>query len=117
MKIGSIMIIIGCILAFWGLLPLFLYGNLIWNIQFIVGGILWIIIGVFINKGIANKNYFMAIFSLITLWGLLLLYIFIFRTNEYSEFTNIFNLQIGLLILQIITFGGVYIYRLKKGNL
>ena len=91
MKKGPIiMIIIGCICVVLGLLPLFLYAELISNGFFMLGGILLIIIGIFRNKGYFNKNYFMAIFSVIALWGLMLLYIFLFRTNEYLESTNIF---------------------------
>ncbi|OPY28440.1 MAG: hypothetical protein A4E27_00345 [Methanobacterium sp. PtaU1.Bin242] len=118
MKKGSIiMIMLGCICVVLGLLPLFLYSELISNRFFMLGGMLLIIIGIFRNKGYFNKNYFMAIFSVIALWGLMLLYIFLFRTNEYLESKNIFYLQIGLFVLLIITFGGPYIRRLKKGNL
>ena len=118
MKTGSIItIIVGCIFAIIGLFPLFLYGELISNMAVMLGGILLIIIGIFRNKGYFNKNYFMAIFSVIVLWGLMLLYIFLFRTSEYLEWKNIFYLQIGLFVLLIIIFGGPYIRRLKKGNL
>jgi len=82
-----------------------------------LGGILLIIIGIFRNKGYFNKNYFMAIFSVIVLWGLMLLYIFLFRTSEYLELTNIFYFQMVLFILLVIFFGRAYILRLKKGNL
>jgi len=64
-----------------------------------------------------NKNYFMAIFSVITLWGLMLLYIFLFKTNEYLESTNMFYYLTALFILLVIFFGRAYILRLKKGNL
>jgi hypothetical protein len=118
MKTGSIItIIVGCIFAIIGLFPLFLYGELISNMAVMLGGILLIIIGIFRNKGYFNKNYFMAIFSVIVLWGLMLLYIFLFRTSEYLESTNIFYFQMVLFILLVIFFGRAYILRLKKGNL
>ncbi|AXV40180.1 MAG: hypothetical protein CIT02_07560 [Methanobacterium sp. BAmetb5] len=117
MKKGSIMIILGFICVVLGLLPLFLYSELISNRFFMLGGILLIIIGIFRNKGYFNKNYFMAIFSVIALWGLMLLYIYLFRTSEYLESTNIFYFQMILFILLIIFVGRAYILRLKKGNL
>ncbi len=118
MKTGSMIeIIIGSIFAVFGLLPLFLYGELISNMAIMLGGILLIIIGIFRNKGYFNKNYFMAIFSVIALWGLMLLYIYLFRTNEYLESMNIFYFQMLLFILLVIFFGRAYILRLKKGDL
>lgn len=117
MKTGSIMIIMGCICVVLGLLPLFLYPELISNKFFMLGGILLIIIGIFRNKGYFNKNYFMAIFSVIALGGLMLLYIFLFRTSEYLESTNIFYFQMLLFILLVIFFGRAYILRLKKDDL
>lgn len=117
MKKGSLMIILGCICVVLGLLPLFLYVELISNRFFMLGGILLIILGIFRNKGYFNKNFFMAIFSVIALWGLMLLYIFLFRTNEYLESTNIFYFQMVLFILLIFFVGRAYIRRLKKGNL
>ena len=116
MKTGSIMIIMGCICLVLGLFPLFLYPELISNRFFMLGAILLIIIGIFRNKGYFNKNYFMAIFSVIALWGLMLLYIFLFRTNEYLRDTNIFYILIGLFILLIIFFGRYYIRRYKELN-
>lgn len=106
----------GCICVVIGLLPLFLHSNLVSNRFLVLGGILLIIFGVFYNKGYYTKN-FRAMFSVIALWGLILLYIFLFRTNEYLKWTNTFYILIGLFILLIITFAGVYIRRLKKGNL
>jgi len=117
LKTGSMIMILGCIFTVSGLLSLLLGMELIWNMGYILGGILWIIIGIFRNKGYFNKNYFMAIFSIIALWGLMLLYIFLFRTNEYLESTNIFYFQMVLFILLVIFFGRAYILRLKKGNL
>ncbi|WP_281774675.1 hypothetical protein [Methanobacterium formicicum] len=117
MRTGSIVIIIaGCIFAVIESIRVF-YGALLPSLFNILGGILLIIVGVFHNKGYFNKNFFMAIFSIIALWGLMLLYIFLFRTNEYLEWKNIFYLQIGLFVLLIIIFGGPYLRRLKKGNL
>lgn len=117
MKTVSIVIIIaGCIFAVIESIRVF-YGVFLPSLFNILGGILLIIVGVFHNKGYYNKNFFMAIFSVIALWGLTLMYIFLFKTNEYLESTNIFYLQIGLFILLIIIFGGPYIRRLKKGNL
>ena len=117
MRTGSIVIIIaGCIFAVIESIRVF-YGALLPSLFNILVGILLIIIGLFHNKGYFNKNFFMAIFSVIALWGLMLLYIFLFRTNEYLEWKNIFYLQIGLFVLLIIIFGGPYIRRLKKGNL
>lgn len=117
MKIGSIMIIMGCILVVIGLFPLFLFGVLISGMAVMLGAILLIIIGIFKNKGYFNKTFFMAIFSVIALWGLMLLYIFLFRTNEYLESINIFYYNMVLFILLVIFFGRTYILRLKKGNL
>ena len=117
MKTSSIMIIIfGCILIVIGW-PFFLYGELLPDIFAILVGILLIIVGVFRNKGYFNKNYYMAIFTVIALWGLILIYIFLFRTSEYLESTNIFYFQMVLFILLVIFFGRAYILRLKKGNL
>ena len=118
MKTGSIiMIIMGCICVVIGLLPLFLHVNLISNWFFMLGGIILIIFGVFYDKGYYNKNFFRAMFSVIALWGLMLLYIFLFRTNEYLEMTDTFYYHMLLFILLVVFFGGVYIRRLKKGNL
>ncbi|CEA13605.1 hypothetical protein [Methanobacterium formicicum] len=117
MKTGSIVIIIaGCIFAVIESIRVF-YGAFLPALFNILVGTLLIIIGVFHNKGCYNKNFFMAIFSVIALWGLMLLYIFLFRTSEYLEWKNIFYLLIGLFVLLIITFGGPYIRRLKKGDL
>lgn len=113
MKFGSLISIIGFICIIMGLVP---YG-VSPNLFLLLTGILCIITGVFRNKGYFNKNYFMAIFSVIALWGLMLLYIFLFRTNEYLESTNIFYFQMVLFILLVIFFGRAYILRLKKGNL
>ena len=98
-------------------LTLFLYAELLPYMFVMLVGILWIIIGVFKNKGYSNKNYFMAIFSLIAIWGLMLLYIFLFKTNEYLRHTNMFYIFTGLFIFLIILFSWSYIHRLKKGNL
>ena len=111
------MIIVGCICVVMGLLPLFLYVNLISNRFLVLGGILWIIIGVFYNKGYYNKNFFMAVFSVIVLWGLMLLYIFLFRTNEYLESMDTFYFQMGFIINLVVLFGGDDCRRIKKGNL
>lgn len=117
MKTGSKLIIFGCIAIVMGL-PLFLlYGELLPDIFVMLGGMFLIIIGVFRNKGYYNKNYYMAIFSVIALWGLMLLYIFLFKTNEYLMNTNTFYIQIGLFILLMISFGGAYIRRRKKLDL
>ncbi|SCG86855.1 LPXTG cell wall anchor domain-containing protein [Methanobacterium congolense] len=117
MKTGSMMIIIGCISIVMGLPSFLLYGELSPDIFLILGGILLIIIGVFRNKGYFNKNYYMAIFSVIALWGLTLLYIFLFRTNEYLGDTDFFYILVGLFILLMISFGGAYIRRRKKLDL
>lgn len=110
MKTGSKLSIIGFICIIIGILPL--YGVLP-DVFLILAGILLIIMGIFRNKGYFNKNYFIAIFSVITLWGLILLYIFLFRTNEFLGY----SLQIGLFILIVVFFGRDYIHRRKKGNL
>ncbi|MEL7670632.1 hypothetical protein [Methanobacterium sp.] len=116
MKTGSKIITIGCILIVAGL-PLFLLsGDLLPNIFAILLGILWIITGVFKNKGYYNKNCYMAIFSVIALWGLTLLYIFLFRTNEYLEDMGMFYIFAGLFILLMIMFGRGYIRRLMDVN-
>jgi len=70
------------------------------------------------NKGYFNKNYYMAILGLIALWGLMLLYIFLFRNNEYLRDMNIFYFYIlvGLFIYLLICFGVSYIRRYKELN-
>nr|WP_319374799.1 hypothetical protein [uncultured Methanobacterium sp.] len=115
-KVSIILIIMGCILAVIESIRV-LYGALLPTVFNILAGILLIIIGVSHNKGYPTKNYFKACFCIIALWGLMLLYIFLFRTNVYLESANIFYILIGLFILFVISLGGVYIYRLKKGNL
>ena len=102
MKIGSKIITISCILIIMGLLGCLLYGELLHGIFVMLVGILLIIIGVFRNKGYFNKNYYMAIFSVIALWGLMLLYIFLFRTNEYLGDMVIFYIYTGLFIFLVI---------------
>ncbi len=117
MKTGPMLLIImGCIFAVIESIRV-VYGDWVPALNGVLAGILLIIIGVFKNKGYFNKNFFMAVFSLIALWGLMLLYIFLFKTSEYLESANIFYILIGLFILLIITFGRIYILRLKKGNL
>lgn len=117
MKTDSIMIILfGCIVIVIGW-PLFLYGELLPYIFGLLAGILLIIVGVFRNKGYFNKNYYIAVFSVIALWGLMLLYIFLFRTNEYLENKYEFLFLIGLFVLLIISTIIYYIRDLKKGNL
>ena len=118
MKTGSIIIsIIGCIFVFTGL-PLFLlYGDFLHNLFLILVGILWIILGVYTNKGYYNKNSYRVVFSVIALWGLLLLYIFLFRTSEYLKDINMFYINTGLFILFIIGLGGYYIRTRKKLDL
>ncbi len=60
----------------------------------------------------------MAILGLIALWGLMLLYIFLFRNNEYLRDMNIFYFYIlvGLFIYLLICFGVSYIRRYKELN-
>ena len=117
MKTGSKMIIIGCISMVIGLLFLFsLHGKLLPWLFAILAGIFWIIIGVFKNKGYFNKKYYMAIFGLIALWGLMLIHIFLFRTNEYLRGIGIFYILVGLFIFLLICFGVSYIRRYKELN-
>ena len=68
------------------------------------------------NKGYHNKNYYMAILGLIALWGLMLLYIFLFRNNEYLIDMNIFYFYIlvGLFIYLLICFGVSNIRKYKE---
>ncbi len=94
-------------------LPSFYFGELLPYISVMLGGILLIIVGVFKNKGYYNKIYYMANFSVIAIWGLMLLYIFLFRTNEYLENKAIFYIQTGLFISFMITFGITYIRKIK----
>lgn len=116
MKKGSIMITVGCIVVFLYLFPV-LYGELLPNLFGMLAGLLLIIVGVFTNKCYHDKNYFMAIFSVIALWGLMLLYIFLFRTQEYLGYKYTFYILIGLFILLIIFSGRFYIRKHKKGDL
>lgn len=114
MKTGSKIITIGCIFIVAGL-PLFLLsGDVLPNIFAILLGIFWIILGVFKNKEYYNKKYHMAVFSVIALWGLMLLYIFLFRTNEYLGNMDIFYINTGLFIFLVICFVGSYIRRHKE---
>jgi hypothetical protein len=120
MKKGSILIITGCILVvieLIGILCGLLLGvfDLLLGVFGLLAGILCIILGVFGNKGYYPKNFFLACFSVIALWGLILLYILLFRTNDFKS-TYIFYFEI-LFVLLIISFGGSYILRIKKGNL
>jgi len=117
MKKGSIISIIGGIVIIFGLLPLFLYGDLLPNIFVTLLGIILIFMGVFNNKGYYNKNYYIANFCLIALWGLMLIYIFLFRTNEYLGYIDMFHTQIALFIFLMIIFGKGYIRRRKEDNL
>jgi hypothetical protein len=73
--------------------------------------------GVYTNKGYYNKNSYRAVFSVIALWGLLLFYIFLFRTSEYLRDMNMFYINTGLFILFIIVLGGYYIRTRKKLDL
>ncbi|OPY27349.1 MAG: hypothetical protein A4E27_00565 [Methanobacterium sp. PtaU1.Bin242] len=117
MKTGSKIIIIGCILIIIGL-PLFLlYGKLLPHIFLVLMGIFWIVWGLFKNKGYFNKTYYMAIFGLIELWGLMLLYTFLFRNNEYLRSIYIFYILVGLFIFLLIRFGVFYIRKHKELNL
>ena len=118
MKTGSIIIsIIGCIFIFQGLISFLLYGHFSPDLFLILGGIFWIILGVYTNKGYYNKNSYMAVFSVIALWGLLLLYIFLFRTSEYLRDMSMFYINTGLFIVLIIGLGGYYIRTRKKLDL
>lgn len=117
MKTGSKIITIGCIAIVMGLPSFLLYGELLISIFLILGGILSIIIGVFNNKGYYNNFSYAAIFSVIALWGLTLLYIFLFRTNEYLGDMGFFYILVGLFILLMIVFGGSYVRRRKELDL
>jgi len=118
MKINSkIIIILGCVWIVIGLPGFLIYGGLLPDIFIMLGGILWIIIGVFRNKGYFNKNYYMAVFSVIALWGLMLLYIFLFKTNEYLSDTDMFYIFAGLFMLLVISFGRYYIRGHKEFDL
>ena len=114
MKTGSKLIIIGCISIIMGLLGFLLYDELSPDLFLILVGILLIIIGVFNNKGYYNNLSYMAIFSVIALWGLTLLYIFLFRTSEYLEDMDIFYINTGLFIFLVIGFGCGYYIRTRK---
>ncbi|MCK9150472.1 LPXTG cell wall anchor domain-containing protein [Methanobacterium alcaliphilum] len=87
------------------------------DIFLILVGMLWILLGLFKNKVFPNKYYFVAFFSVNALWGLMLLYIFLFRTDEYLMDINWFYFLIGLFILLSGWVGMVYIRRRKEGNL
>lgn len=113
MKTGSKLIIIGCIAIIMGL-PSFYFGELLPYITPVIAGILLIIHGIFKNRGYHNKNFYMLNFSVITIWGLILLYIFLFRTNEYLEYMAIFYILTGLFILTMINYCIAYIRRNKK---
>lgn len=116
MKTGSKMIIIGCIMIVMELTIFLLYDKLLPWLFGILTGVFLIILGVFKNKGYFNKNYYMAIFSLIALWGLMLFYIYLFRTDEYLRGIYLFYIFLGLFIFLLIRFGVSYIHKFKKGN-
>ncbi|MCK9150471.1 hypothetical protein [Methanobacterium alcaliphilum] len=116
MKKGSITIILGCICVFTQLLPV-LHGDLVVSTFILVGGIMWIVVGVYQNKGYHNKNYFVAMFSIIALYWLVLLYIFLFGTDEYLENIYAFYILMGLSILFSIHISRYYIRRRKDGSL
>ena len=116
MKNGPmIMIIVGFFAIFWQLLPV-LHGELMPNVFILWGGILLIIIGLYINKGYPDKNYFRAMFIGIAVWGLLLLYIFLFRPDEYLKGnTYTFYIMLGFFLIAItIRFGRYYIHMRKR---
>ncbi|SCG86856.1 DUF5518 domain-containing protein [Methanobacterium congolense] len=109
--ISKIIIIFGCIGIVMGLPSFLLYGELSPDIFLILGGIILILMGVYNNKGYFNKNYYMANFSVIALWGLILLYIFLFKTSEYLMDRNMFYIQTGILVVFMIMFTNGYIRR------
>lgn len=52
-----IVIIIGCIILVWELSTFLFIGELLPDIFIMLGGLLWIILGVFIKKGGYNKIF------------------------------------------------------------
>jgi hypothetical protein len=116
MKTGSkIMIILGFIEIIIGLSGFLVYGELLIGI-FTLVGILGIIIGVYNNKGYFNRKCYMANFSVLALWGLILIYILLFKTNEYLMNTYFFYFQTGFVIIFMIMLGRGYIRRLRDVN-
>ncbi len=63
-----------------------------------------------------KKNFYIAIFSLFALWGLILIYI-LFGTNNYLGDRNLFYFQTIILICLIIPHCKAYINKRKKGAL
>ena len=116
MKTGSkIMIIIGFIGIIIGLLGVLVYFKLLIGIYMLVG-ILGILMGVYNDKGYFNRKFYMANFSILALWGLILLYILLFKTNEYLLNTDFFYIQTGFFIIFMIMCSNGYIRRLRDVN-
>lgn len=116
MKTGSkIMVIVGCIGIIMGLSGFLFYGELLLGI-IMLEGILSILIGVYNNKGYFNKKFYMANFSVLALWGLILIYILLFKTNEYLMDTDFFYIQTGFFIIFMIMCSNGYIRRLRDVN-
>jgi hypothetical protein len=112
-----ITIIIGCLAVFWQLWPV-LNGELMPNVFILWVGILCIISGVYNNRDCYDKNYFVATFSGIIVGVLMLLYIFLFRTDEYLKYnTYVFYMMLGAFILFLISYGKFYIRVRNMGAL
>lgn len=58
----------------------------------------------------------MVNFSVLALWGLILLYILLFKTNEYLMNTDFFYIQTGFFIIFMIMCSRGYIRRLRDVN-
>jgi hypothetical protein len=112
MELGSKAIILGCVLLILSV-P-FSYFGLLMFILYIVLGILVIILGIFRNKGYSNKTYYLLSSSVVALWGLILLYIFLFSSEVYLTNKNLFYFNVVVFLCFIIMISRTYLNRHKN---
>jgi hypothetical protein len=112
MDVGSKAIILGCV--FLILSVPFSYFGLLMFISYIVVGILLVISGIFRNKCYSNKTYYLLSSSVVALWGLILLYIFLFSSEVYLTNKNLFYFNVVLFICLIIIISRNYLNKHKN---
>jgi uncharacterized membrane protein HdeD (DUF308 family) len=110
MELGSKVITLGCFLLIFGIFYIY-YLNVLMFLPSMLIGFLLIIGGIFRNKGYSNKTYYLSSLSVVALWGLALLYIFLFMSKVYLTNKYLFYFNIILLICFLSTICKNYLQR------
>jgi len=88
--------------------PLYIFG--------ITGGLAYVLIHIFSANDYNNKIFYMIFLGIIAFQGLILAYVYLFRTiyAQQPMFYPLFSLVIGIFIFHILYF--VYYYPHKPGD-